>query len=86
MFIMAQEITEDQLTLPDGGLHNWSSNMAVTFFLSFLLCVFHLKKRPNKTKVRNSCYSSPMEEYFQTFSQVIMASKNVWKNYFLGNG
>ena len=50
MFILTHKITKDHLTLPDAGLHTFSSNVVVT-----LLCVIHSKKRPDKAKAINSC-------------------------------
>ena len=53
MFIVTHKITEDNLTLPDGGLHTFSSNIFVTFFelytVLLLLFAFHSKTRPDKS-------------------------------------
>ena len=83
-FIMKYKFIEEHLNLVDGGLQIFLSNGGC-FIRAVLLRLFYSKKRPDKTKARNSCECSPMEEYFQAFSQVIMASKNVWKQFFMGN-
>ena len=43
MFILTHKITEDHLTLSDGGLRTLSSNMVVTFF-ELYFCVYFIQK------------------------------------------
>ena len=43
MFILTHKITEDHLTLSDGGLHTLSRNMVVTFF-ELYFCVYSIQK------------------------------------------
>ena len=61
------------------------SQVICYFFWTVILCGFHLKKRPDKTKIRNSFSSSPMEEYFQIFLMLSWVEKNVWKHSLMGN-
>ena len=44
MFVLTHKITEDNLTLADGGLHTFSCNMAVTFF-ELYYCANSIQKR-----------------------------------------
>ena len=80
MFILTHKITEYNSTLPNSGLHTPSNNMVFRAFRTVLLCAFHSKMKHVKIKARNSCQPSPMEEYFQSFSQVIMALKKKKRN------
>ena len=55
MFVLTHTIVEDNLTLADGGLHTFSGNMEVTFFELYYCANSIQKKKPYKTKARNSC-------------------------------
>ena len=75
MFILTHKITEDHLTLPDGGLHTFSSNTVVTFF-ELYYCVYSIQKRDLiKQKLEIAAIHYPCRSIFKLFFKLLWLEK-----------
>ena len=80
MTLCIYKITEDiYLTLPDGGLHTFSSNKVVTFLELYFWCILHSKKR-HDTGLKITVGHTAMSDQTKNIPDILSGGKNSKQN------